>query len=100
MKTLTNAEILALPMPENDASAPTIGAFLVALLHKLWYEQDGFSGKRPFGNGGWDTEVIIALVNAETLEGSFDEDGCIETYDQGELDRIILSAIDSLDPNV
>ena len=31
----------------------TVKDYLKTLLHTLWDEEDGFSGKRPFGNSGW-----------------------------------------------
>lgn len=97
--TLTPAQVLELPMPNNDASAPTIGAYLITLLRELWLQQDEFSGKRPFGNSGWDSEVIIALINANAINGTIDEDGYLDYgYDQGQVDTIMVSAINSLFP--
>lgn len=55
---MTGEEILDLPMAENDSGADTIRGYLKALLHKLWDEDEGFSGKRPFGNSGWYRDLI------------------------------------------
>ena len=57
--TYTPQEILALPMEENDGAAENIGQYFASLLHTLWIEGEGFSGKRPFGNSGWVYVVII-----------------------------------------
>lgn len=47
--------ILDTPMQENDADAATIRDYLKALLLRLWEQGEGFDGKRPFGNSGWNT---------------------------------------------
>jgi hypothetical protein len=41
----------------------TIREFLQKLLLTLFEEMEGFSGKRPFGNSGWDGDLIICLIN-------------------------------------
>lgn len=46
-------EYAKIPIQENDAGAKTIGEYLKKLLLTLWDEEDGFSGKRPFGNSSW-----------------------------------------------
>lgn len=53
--------ILNCPMGPNDAGADTVKDYLKALLGSLWDEGEGFSGKRPFGNSGWEYELIEAL---------------------------------------
>jgi hypothetical protein len=92
----TGAEILALPMPENDANAPTVGGYLTALLREVWTEQDGFSGKRPFGNSGWDADLMLPLVTAGLITGEVDEEGYLEEYDSTRGHALILRAIDAL----
>ena len=68
-KEFTPAEILALPMQPNDANAPTILAYLKELLRKLWQEGEGFSGKRPFGNSGWEDDLLLALLKGDAISG-------------------------------
>lgn len=71
-------EVLHCPMDPktNDAKASTVGEYLGALLMTLWEEDEGFSGKRPFGNSGWQWDVYTALVKAGLAEGSvYDDDG-------------------------
>lgn len=31
----------------------------------LWVEGEGFSGKRPFGNSGWEAELLDTFDNAD-----------------------------------
>lgn len=90
-------EILDLPMcPGNDAEAATIRDYLKALLSKLWDLDEGFSGKRPFGNSGWKYEVYAALVNAGVVAGRMDGLNSVEEVAQAEADEMIQKAIAAL----
>ena len=40
----------------------TVREYFKTLLLTLWDEKEGFSGKRPWGNSGWEYEVHIALL--------------------------------------
>lgn len=61
------------PMPwPNDADARTVRDYFVALASKVWMEGEDFSGKRPFGNSGWESEPIQALINAGHLPEDVD----------------------------
>lgn len=93
---MTPNEILELPMGQNDAGATTVREYLKALLSTLWREEDCFSGKRPFGNSGWQYEVYTALVKAGAINGSLDEYGYIDDCDDAAADKIIEAAIGSL----
>lgn len=91
----TALAVLALPIASNDAD--TIGEFLIALLRALWSEREGFSGKRPFGESGWDSELYIALIHAGMVTGTMNG-GYLMTVDEREADRLILAAIQALLP--
>lgn len=91
------ARVLAAPMlPGNDAGAATVRDYLVALLAMVWEEEEGFSGKRPFGNSGWKADFDAALVRAGLVAGEFDADGCLETCDDELVDELVVEAIWSL----
>ena len=45
----------------------TCRQYLCALLAQLWSEGAGFSGKRPFGNSGWEWDILDALEEAEIV---------------------------------
>lgn len=88
---------LAAPMEDdNDAGAETVRAYLAKLLQTLWREEEGFNGKRPFGNSGWQSDIHLALVNAGLIPGTFDEDGCLDSVDEEAADAVLLAAIDEL----
>lgn len=96
--------ILDLPMGDNDANAATVRGYLKALLTKLWEEDEGFSGKRPFGNSGWSRELYFPLVKAGRVKGEIDtvdtyggvEQECLEEYDAEACNQLIFDAIDQL----
>lgn len=54
--------VLNCPLEENDSGADTVKGYLKALLFTLWDEDEGFSGKRPFGNSGWEYELTEPLI--------------------------------------
>jgi hypothetical protein len=86
-------KILALPLEDNDAGAATICDYLCALLKAVWTEEEGFSGKRPFGNSGWKSNIEVALVEAGAVEGEIDEDGYLARVDSRAVNKIILDCI-------
>lgn len=94
---MTGEEILNLPMGENDADAETIRAYLKALLVEVWSHNEGFSGKRPFGNSNWEYELYRALIEGgASFAGAIDEYGDLEVNDSDELDSLIFDAIEAL----
>ena len=60
----------------------TVKDYLEALLRTLWNEQEGFSGKRPFGNSCWEYELYRALVEGGVIEGEISEDGDLEDFNK------------------
>ena len=95
-KNMPIEDVLCLPMGDNDARAATIREYLKALLRQLWDEKEGFSGKRPFGNSGWDFDLMIPLIKAGVIDGSFDEDGLVNECDTEAGDTVIADAISLL----
>lgn len=89
---MTGQEILALPMEENDSGATTVRGYLKALVTELWSEGESFSGKRPFGNSGWEYELYRPLVKA----GLVGDDGDGYPQDTLEAAALISSAIEAL----
>jgi len=86
----------ALPMQENDAGASTIGEYLKTLLLTLWREGEGFSGKRPFGNSGWDYDLYAALIKGGIAVGKLDEDGYVDEVDYKKANEAIEQIIESI----
>lgn len=56
----------------------TIREYFQQLLKTLFAEGEGFSGKRPFGNSGWEYDLHTPLVIGGAMPGTIevrDEDG-------------------------
>lgn len=81
---------------KGDLGEQTLVDYLKSLLETIWKEGEGFSGKRPFGNGGWEFDVYKALVKAELIEGRIDEDDDLATVNQKEGDELVVAVIKRL----
>lgn len=60
------AEILNLKIvvddPAHGNEGMTIGSFFAHAAAQLWSEGSGFSGKRPFGDSGWEWAIHRTLA--------------------------------------
>lgn len=92
----TPEAILALPMERNDAGAATVREYLVALAAGVWTVGEGFSGKRPFGNSGWHTEIYQALGTKGWIRYETDGDGYITDVDEAAGNELIAAALKHL----
>ena len=70
----------------------TLREWARGILLELVKKQDGFSGKRPFGNSGWVYYLGVPFVKVGLLDG--DEDGYPADGDYAEM--LILRAFDLL----
>lgn len=86
-------QALDLKLPANDAKAETVREYLTALLTDVWFEEEGFDGKRPFGNSGWQEEIYVPLAHAGLINASADRHGELEYIDYTEGEALILAAI-------
>ena len=100
MTELTGEQILELPLMNCEYGYNTIREYLKGLLKELWNHGEGFSGKRPFGNSGWEYDLYYALVASGNYQGAYevDEDGYGDArdYDITELNNAIFIAIAAL----
>ena len=60
----------------------TVRDYLYTLLVTLWQQGEGFSGKRPFGNSGWDYDLYIPLIKAGFIPGEIDDDYISDVSDE------------------
>lgn len=91
--------ILGLPMRDNDSGERTIRGYLIALLRQVWREQDGFSGKRPFGNSDWTSDLYLALVDGGIILATLHPDGDLDALTKEQVDfadQLIDAAICAL----
>lgn len=91
---MTNNEILNLTIDNYDFPEDmTIKGYLEELLITLWKEGEQFSGKRPFGNGGWEHDLYRPLVNNNVIEGSINKYNELNDFDYKKADKLIEELI-------
>lgn len=93
---MENSEILNLPMQPNGAEAATVKDYLKALLRGVLTEEEGFSGKRPFGDSGWKYELFKPLIQTGVVAGSLDSDGCVDEVDRATADGLLVNLVANL----
>lgn len=93
---LDKALALEFRQVDPDSGERTLVGYLGKLLRTLWVEEEGFSGKRPFGNSSWKWDVNAELVAAGLVKGSFFDDGCLDDIDSKAADELILAVIDEI----
>lgn len=79
-----------------DLGRITARGYLKALLRALMEEGESFSGKRPFGNSGWQHELAAPLIHAEAIMGEIDEDGYAHPSSEVEYQIALLAMVDAL----
>jgi len=96
-KTLAISQVLQTPIVSDDLDGTrTLREYLTHLLLTLWREEEGFNGKRPFGNSGWQWDVYRCLIKAGAIKGSLDSDGFIEHFNEVEGRELMLRAIQAM----
>lgn len=100
-KTLIAA--LELRFDSDAGEQITVRDYLRELLQTLWTKQEGFSGKRPFGNSGWVWELYEPLIREKFVAGvSNGPDGWPEMTQEQEKEahayvmKLIAAAIDGV----
>jgi hypothetical protein len=88
--------VLDVEMEPNDSGATTIRGYLCALAAAVWNDGEGFTGKHPFGNSGWESDLYSALVKADLVEGTLDEHGSLMDADCDTGRALINEAIKAL----
>jgi hypothetical protein len=86
-------EALDIRFDSDAGNNLTIRDYLRILLETLWDEGEGFSGKRPFGNSGWEYELYRPLVKHGFVRGTLDEDGYIDTFDADTANKLVFDMI-------
>lgn len=79
----------------------TVREYFQTLLRTLWIKEEMFSGKRPFGNSGWQRALYTHLVKegylaGEVYEGFREGEWELKSYDRREAQKLVLALIDAL----
>jgi len=96
-ESMSEVEAVLATEMDYDNGKGTVKSVLHDLLSTLWAEGEGFSGKRPFGNSGWEFDFRVALAKAGILSATLDEDGdlyAMSAEEEKRGDRLIKQAID------
>lgn len=112
-KALTDKSLLGALAVRFDFEGSNISVrdYLRMLLETLWDEQEEFSGKRPFGNSGWDYDIIQPLVVEGFIKGKInikddpefpwadltkEQEKAAHAY----VKKLILAAFEGIDGNI
>ena len=96
---LKAAAVIVIDAEDSDnplASGQPLAQYLRTLLETLWRECEEFSGKRPYGNSGWQYDVYKALIQADLVKGSIDKDGYVNDVDNEQADALVIAVIQRL----
>ena len=81
---------------DNQANVATVRDYLKAILIEVWDKGESFSGKRVFGNSGWEYDLYYVLVKAGYVDGYINTFGEVEEANFDHANRLIFDAIRSL----
>lgn len=76
----------------NEAGAATVREFLGGLLTEVWTDPP----KRVWGTSDWSDPLEVALIEAGLVGGELDDEGCIISIEQGELQPLVRDMINAL----
>jgi hypothetical protein len=93
MSEVNIESVLEYEFESTDLGKCTIEHYLMALARQCWIKEEGFSGKRPFGNSGWKTDIYAALADGGFIKGE-KEDGDYFSLDTVRGNEIILECFD------
>lgn len=79
-----------------DLDECSIRHYLVELAKRCWVKEEGFGGKRPFGNSGWKWDVYYALADGGFVTGTKDDEGNWVDIDCKKAESIILACFDKI----
>ncbi len=95
---VSGKDILNLPMV-GEWRGQSIRDYLCDLLDTIWDEGEAFSGKRPFGNSGWEHDLYAALaakgyIDAEKLDS--DDEFNYNDDSISKANKLIFKAIEEM----
>jgi hypothetical protein len=80
----------------TDIGDVTLNEFLRRLLLGVFIDGECFSGKRPFGNSGWEYSIYEALIRDGLIEGKLDSDGYVEKMNREKGEEFVKAYIDQI----
>lgn len=92
-------EVLAFTYDKWDLGKCSIRHYLVELGQRCWTENEGFSGKRPFGTSGWRWDVFGALVAGSFVDRIVEDDGSVLECDELAAETLLTKCFKRLQEN-
>ncbi len=83
---------------QSELGKITLRKYFLRCMKEFWNDGEGFSGKRPFGNSGWQWDIYRGMIVNKWIEGTLDENGYIkEMSDENkkEAHRMIYNALEN-----
>jgi hypothetical protein len=59
--------------PSDIGDEMTVREYLCKLLKTMLRKGESFSGKRPFGNSGWERNLVVPAIQCGALKGVIDD---------------------------
>lgn len=89
MTAKTTADALQVELTLPDGRTMTIKRYFLELLASLWNDGEGFSSKRPLGDGDWRGTLYCELAQNGFINCKFDDDdGGLVDVDPGAHDYV------------
>lgn len=87
-------QVLNTPLHEhNSAGLSIVKEYLCQLLLDVWKYGEGFDGKRPFGDSGWESDLHITLAEAGLIDGHYEYDSMYDYKDWYQIDEAAGNAL-------
>lgn len=91
---MNRKEIIELRFYSDDLDRElSIKEYFHELLKVLWDEKEGFSGKRPFGNSGWEADIAKCLVKNGFVKGKLDSEGDLQECNWQAVDMFVMKEV-------
>lgn len=87
--------VLDAKITTSDVGTVTVREYFKRLLRTLMDQGEGFSGKRPFGNSGWEYDILPPMVKLKMIPGGL-EDGDYYASDYNEYRAATILLVNAL----
>lgn len=79
-----------------DVEGTSLRVMLKDLLTMVLLQGEEFSGKRPWGDSGWEFDIYRAMVLNGFIKGAVDEYGDIYNYSLAEGDELLMRCVEEI----
>ena len=79
-----------------DIGTVTARAYLKRLLHDLLMKGESFSGKRPWGNSGWEHELAMPLSIAGVIDADIEDERYAYPKDEDDYKAALAALVEAL----